>query len=666
MGMKRRIAIAIFSTLVLPALALTQTSGESPVHWSAKPPVEPVRAGAKFEVKLEATIDDNWHMYSATQQPPPIATRFKLLSSGPFEIAGAIKQSQPKTEFDPNFGIPTEIFAGGAEFWVPISVAVSAKPGDYDLSIQAYYQVCDDKSCLPPKGVPVSFKIKVAPGSAVAPQAATGSPGTATPLQADQQLSSQPSAALPQVPGAAAVTSSPVGTAAEVQRARASGFLPFLWLAMTMGALSLATPCVFPMIPITVSYFTKSAETNRASGLRLALVYCLGIIFTFTGLGLGLAAVLGATGLNQFAANPWVNLLITAVFLGFALNLFGLYQIGIPASVLTRLSKAGSGSGYASTLLMGLTFTLTSFTCTVPFVGTVLVATSQGDWLWPAMGMLGFSVIFAAPFFVLALVPRLLVSLPKSGGWLNSVKVTMGFLEVAAAMKFISNVDLVWRWHIFTREVVLSIWLATCVLTAIYLLGKFRLPYDSAIDHLGVMRMTAALVFLAMGFYLFTGLMGASLGEIDAFLPPRTAGAFTLTGGSHGQELSWHTDLGGALAQARQERKLVFVDFTGYTCTNCRWMEANTFTLPDVYASLQKYVRLQLYTDGDGKQYEENQAYQKEKFGTVALPLYAVLDAQGNKLATFPGMTRDAAEFVRFLNGPLAVPPRQAIEEEKQ
>jgi thiol:disulfide interchange protein DsbD len=309
---------------------------------------------------------------------------------------------------------------------------------------------------------------------------------------------------------------------------------------------------------------------------------------------------------------------------------------------------------------MGLTFTLTSFTCTVPFVGTVLVATSQGDWLWPAMGMLGFSVVFAAPFFVLALVPHLLVSLPKSGGWLNSVKVTMGFLEVAAAMKFISNVDLVWRWHIFTREVVLSIWLATCVLAAIYLLGKFRLPYDSPIEHLGVMRMTAALVFLAMGFYLFTGLMGASLGEVDAFLPPRTAGAFTLTGSSHGAELNWHTNLASALAQAREDHKLVFVDFTGYTCTNCRWMEANIFPLPDVYSSLQKYVRLQLYTDGDGKEYEENQTYQKENFGTVALPFYAILDAQGNKLATFPGMTRNAAEFVRFLSGPLAVAAEQA------
>jgi thiol:disulfide interchange protein DsbD len=434
---------------------------------------------------------------------------------------------------------------------------------------------------------------------------------------------------------------------------------------MTMGALSLATPCVFPMIPITVSFFTKQAETTRASGIRQALVYSFGIIFTFTGLGLGLAALLGATGINQFAANPWVNLAITAVFLGFALNLFGLYQIGIPSSLLTKLSKTGSGSGYASALLMGLTFTLTSFTCTVPFVGTVLVATSQGDWLWPAMGMLGFSVVFAAPFFILALLPRMLVALPKSGGWLNSVKVTMGFLEVAAAMKFVSNVDLVWQWHIFTRETVLCIWIATAVLATVYLLGKFRLPHDSPMEHLGVLRMTAALLFLAIGFYLFTGLMGASLGEIDAFLPPRTAGAFAFTGGAHGQELSWNTNLEGALAQARQENKLVFVDFTGYTCTNCRWMEANIFPLPAVNTTLQKYIRLQLYTDGEGKQYQENQAYQKEKFGTVALPLYAILDAQGNRLSTFPGMTRNAQEFVRFLNAPLALPAQQSTEADK-
>jgi thiol:disulfide interchange protein len=246
-------------------------------------------------------------------------------------------------------------------------------------------------------------------------------------------------------------------------------------------------------------------------------------------------------------------------------------------------------------------------------------------------------------------VPRMLVAMPKSGAWLNSVKVTMGFLEVAAAMKFVSNVDLVWHWGIFTREVVLCVWLATAVLGALYLLGKFRLPHDGPVESLGVMRMSAALLFVAIGFYLFTGLMGASLGELDAFLPPRTAGAFALTGGPQGQDLTWHTNLDAALDQARQEQKLVFVDFTGYTCTNCRWMEANIFTLPAVQAGLRKFARLQLYTDGEGKEYEDNQAYQKENFGTVALPLYAILDAQGNKLATFPGMTRNAGEFLRFL-----------------
>ena len=584
-------------------------------------------------MKLEAKIDGEWHLYSATTPPGgPNPTRFTLLSGEPFQISGAIRQSKPTTKFDPNFGIPTEFFSGGAEFWIPLKAAPTAAAGEYDARLQVVFQVCDDKVCLPPTMVPLPVNIKVAGTAQTAAQA---------PPPPAQEAASRP-----------ARESLPTGTTAEVQQARSSGFWPFLWLAMTMGAISLATPCVFPMIPITVSYFTKSAETRKSGGIGLALVYCFGIIFTFTGLGLGLAALLGATGINQFAANPWVNLLITAIFLGFALNLFGLFQMGVPSSVLTSLSKAG-GTGYVQALLMGLTFTLTSFTCTVPFVGTVLVATSQGDWLWPALGMLGFSVVFAAPFFALALLPRLLTALPRSGGWLNSVKVTMGFLEVAAAMKFISNVDLVWHWSIFTREVVLAIWLAIAVVAAVYLLGKIRLPHDSPIEGLGVTRMLWAISFLAMGFYLFTGLIGGSLGELDAFLPPRTAGELTLTG-ARGQELTWNTSLDSALEQARVQQKPVFVDFTGYTCTNCRWMEANIFPLPAVHTQLEKFVRLQLYTDGAGKQYEENQRYQKEKFGTVALPLYAILDGQGNKIAAFAGMTRKPEEFLRFLNTPFA------------
>jgi thiol:disulfide interchange protein DsbD len=269
--------------------------------------------------------------------------------------------------------------------------------------------------------------------------------------------------------------------------------------------------------------------------------------------------------------------------------------------------------------------------------------------------MLGFSVVFAAPFFALALLPRLLTSLPRSGAWLNSVKVTMGFLEVAAAMKFVSNVDLVWHWRIFTREVVLAIWLAIAVMAAIYLLGKFRLPHDGPIENLGVVRMLWAIFFLAVAFYLFTGLIGGTLGELDAFLPPRTSGERMITGGGRaGPELSWHTTLDSALEEARARRKLVFVDFTGYTCTNCRWMEANIFPLPAVHSRLEDFVRLQLYTDGAGKQYDDNQRYQKESFGTVALPLYAILDAQGAKIAIFPGMTRKPEEFIRFLNSPFS------------
>ncbi len=671
--MKRLPALVLLWTLGCACCVYAQQTNDSPVHWRPVAPAGSVKPGETIDVEIEATIDGGWHLYSATQPPGgPNPTRFSLLSGDPFQISGAVRQSQPTTQFDANFGVQTEFFSARAGFWIPLKAAAAARAGEYDVRLQVVFQVCNDQVCLPPTKIPLPVKIKVAePGQGSMPSAspseAKARPAATEPASAAGSTSAGPaqseSAAArarasttpsPSSPAPAAISARevrPAGTAAEVQEARSSGFWPFLWLAMTMGAISLATPCVFPMIPITVSYFTKSAETRTSGTIGLALVYCFGIIFTFTGLGLGLAALLGATGINQFAANPWVNLLITAIFMGFALNLFGLFQIGVPSSVLTRLSNTAGKGGYAQALLMGLTFTLTSFTCTVPFVGTVLVATSQGDWLWPALGMLGFSVVFAAPFFGLALLPRLLTSLPRSGGWLNSVKVTMGFLEVAAAMKFVSNVDLVWHWKIFTREVVLAIWLAIAITATVYLLGKIRLPHDSPVESLGVVRMLWAIFFLALGFFLFTGLIGGSLGELDAFLPPRTSGGFTLTGsGMRGQEITWNTSLDAALEQARLQQKLIFVDFTGYTCTNCRWMEANIFPLPAVQAQLEKFVRLQLYTDGAGKQYEDNQRYQKEQFGTVALPLYAILDVQGKKLATFPGMTRRPEEFLRFLN----------------
>ena len=402
-----------------------------------------------------------------------------------------------------------------------------------------------------------------------------------------------------------------------------------------MGALSLLTPCVFPMVPITVSYFTKHAESTRARAAGSAALYGLGIVLTFTVFGSVLAAVAGAAGLNRFAANPWVNLAITALFLIFALNLFGLYELRLPAGVLTRLDGMSRrrGTSAAGTLLMALTFTVTSLTCTAAFIGTLLVVAAQGEWQRPIAGLLAYSATFALPFVALAMAPQLVSQLPRSGPWLARVKVVMGFLEIAAAMKFLSNADLVWSWGIFTRGVVLIAWIATALGLVAYLLA--RRP--------GAGRLAAALATLAFAVWLGTGVSGRRLGELEAFLPPATVHAAS-------SELTWITnDLDAALAEARASKRLVIIDFTGYTCTNCRWMEANMFPRPEVRAALDTFVRARLYTDGQGPVYEQQQRFQQDRFQTVALPLYAIVDPDRRPVATFAGLTRDQDEFLRFL-----------------
>ena len=280
------------------------------------------------------------------------------------------------------------------------------------------------------------------------------------------------------------------------------------------------------MIPITVSYFTNHAGRNRAKAVKLATVYSLGIIGTFTILGMLLAIFVGAAGINLFAANPWVNIINRRQFFCFSHLIFSArMKSPFRRGILTKLdklreAKKAKAAELSARCLMGLTFTLTSFTCTSPFVGTILVSASNGAWQLPLVGMLAFSTVFALPFFVLALAPQLVSSLPRAGGWMNSVKVAMGFLEVAAAMKFISNVDLIWHWGIFTRPVVLAIWIAIGVILAIYLLGKFQLPHDSKPERIGAVRLMSAILSLAISFYLLTGLFGAKLGELESFLPP--------------------------------------------------------------------------------------------------------------------------------------------------
>jgi thiol:disulfide interchange protein DsbD len=299
---------------------------------------------------------------------------------------------------------------------------------------------------------------------------------------------------------------------------------------------------------------------------------------------------------------------------------------------------------------MGLAFSLTSFTCTAPLVGTILVAASQGKLFYPIIGMLAFSSVFALPFFILAVAPRLLHSLPRSGNWMNSVKVVMGFLEIGAAIKFLSNADLIWGWGIFSREVVIAGWIALSILIFLYLLGVFRLKHDTDGNKIGLIRLLNAFLFIVLGFYLLTGLFGRRLGEIESFLPPMKQTASTTIEQTASGELTWIiNDFQAALAKARAERKNVFVDFTGYTCTNCRWMEANIFPQPAIRNELEKFVRVQLFTDGEGEPYEGFQKMQEERFGTVALPLYAIVSPEDKILAKFEGLTRNPEEFVSFL-----------------
>lgn len=421
----------------------------------------------------------------------------------------------------------------------------------------------------------------------------------------------------------------------------------FLWLAVSTGVLSLLTPCVFPMVPVTVAYF--SAPEKQSSAFKRAALFGIGIVSTFTILGLVLAAVFGAAGLNRFAAHPTVNLVLAGLFLVFAASLFGWLDLGLPSkavNIADRSAREMSRGSSVGALVMGAVFTLTSVTCTAPFVGTLLVLAAQGSWQMPIVGMVVYSTAFALPFVLLAMAPRFVHTLPRAGEWLVALRVMIGLLEVGAAVKFASNADMVLGWGVFTRPVVLVLWTILAVIGALYL---FRRRQNRAVER----RTPGALIpvggALLVAAWLGSGVGGRSLSEIEAFLPPQQPNIASLASGG-GQTPTWIlNDYDRALTAARASGKLVFIDFTGYTCTNCRWMEANIFSRPDVGAELGQFVLARLYTDGDGEMYERQQSFQEQTFGTVALPLYAIVGGDGKTVASFSGLTRDPSEFIAFL-----------------
>ena len=584
------------------------------------------RPGEVAHVLIKASMDDEWHIYALENAGEgPVASRIKI-SGDIVDEQGLIEHREPIEKFDEGFGVKTRFFKGTTDFRVPIRIKEDSPIGETTLSVYMLYQVCNESLCYPPAEVNIDASIIIEDG----------------PVR--KEFSEF-------VPKRTVSSSSEIN----LDDAIAAGFWSFVLLSISMGFLALLTPCVFPMIPITVSFFTHQGELEDQKPLNQAIVYTLGIVATFSILGMILAVTLGATGANQLAANPWVNLFIGSLFVYFALSLFGAYEIQLPQSLRQLSLDQEKRGGYIGTLFMAVTFTLTSFTCTVQFVGLLLVAASQGQWFWPLLGMIVFSTAFAAPFFFLALFPQYLAKMPKSGGWLNSVKVVMGFLELAAAFKFFSNTDLVWGWGFFTFNSVLAIWTMIMFFTGLYLLGKIQLPHDSKLESLGVARMMLSLFFLTFSLYMGTGLFGRPIhGMIYSYLPPKLEKEFSAVDKDNNTEkLIWYSNLEQAFTEAKLVEKPIFLDFTGYTCTNCRWMETNIFTLKDVEDRFNELILVHLYTDG-GENHKEYQQYEIERFGTAALPYYVILSPQDEVLATFPGLTRDVDEFLDFLDKGLA------------
>ena len=585
-----------------------------------------VRPGEVAYIQVEANMDDEWHIYALKNAGEgPVASRIKV-DGNIVEKQGLIEHREPTEKYDEGFGVNTRFFNGTTVFRVPVKIKEDAPIGKTSLSVYMLYQVCNESLCYPPAEVNINASLIIDDG----------------PVRKEYS----------EFISARSVSSS---SEINLDDAIAAGFWSFVLLSISMGFLALLTPCVFPMIPITVSFFTHQGELENQKPLNQALVYTLGIVATFSILGMILAITLGAAGANQLAANPWVNLFIGALFVYFALSLFGAYEIQLPQS-LRQLSLAQEKrGGYIGTLFMAVTFTLTSFTCTVQFVGLLLVAASQGQWFWPLLGMIVFSTAFATPFFFLALFPQYLAKMPKSGGWLNSVKVVMGFLELAAAFKFFSNTDLVWGWGVFTFNSVLSIWTVIMFFTGLYLLGKIQLPHDSKLESLGVTRMMLSLFFLTFSLYMGTGLFGRPIhGMIYSYLPPKLEKDFSaIDKDNNVEKLIWYSDLEQAFTEAKLIEKPIFIDFTGYTCTNCRWMETNIFTLQEVEDRFNEMILVHLYTDA-GENHKEYLRYEIERFGTAALPYYVILSPHDEVLATFPGLTRDVNEFLDFIDKGLA------------
>ncbi|HWD97693.1 MAG TPA: cytochrome c biogenesis protein CcdA, partial [Bryobacteraceae bacterium] len=604
-----------FAAIALLGVCFGQTAEKfNHAQWTAEFTTASAAPGGEATAKLAVHIDPEWHMYSLTTPPGPIPTTIRAIDS-PAVASVTYFEPPPVRKYDPNFKADTETYEGDQTFYARVRLNKSVPAGPVTVTFEPRYQTCSGTSCIPPRTRRITATLNIDPSvSAVAANIPSG------------------------------YTEAKLGTAVNAAGASAqnSGLGAFLALAFGFGLAAIFTPCVFPMIPITMSYFV-----GQRGGFGQAVLFCIGIIVLFTGLGLIATLALGPAGVVQLGSNPWVNGFIALVFFIFGLSLLGAFEITIPSALLTKLNTASGRGGIAGTLLMGLTFALASFACVGPFMGTLLAASVQGGKLRPALGMVVFASGLALPFFLLALFPKWLQKLPRSGEWLARVKVVMGFVVLAAMLKYLYSLDAVLQTGWLTRERFLAAWVVLLAMAGLYLLGFLRLPGVSRDSEVGVARLLIGMLFVICGLSLIPGMFGTRLGDLEAYIPPPEGGG----------ELNWiENDLNTAFAKAKTESKLVLVNFTGYACTNCHWMKANMFTRPEIAPAMKNLVLVDLYTDGTDAASEANQKLEEDKFQTVAIPFYVLYDADRNVLATFPGLTHSSQEYLAFLNSKPAAP----------
>ena len=662
----------LFPFVLLLFAVAVQAQIQDPVKFNSE---LKILAADEAEVVFTAAIDKGWHVYSTDLgDGGPISATFNVEKISGAEVVGKLKPvGKEISTFDKLFEMKVRYFENTAQFVQKLKLT----GGAYQIEGYLEYGACNDENCLPPTQVPFKFSGKAEGAAKEAAAAAAETKAEEQPAKQEAVSGTAPVAA---IGGADGPTEINVADKADLWKPVISELqslgettsqedMSWIYIFITGfagGLLALFTPCVWPIIPMTVSFFLKRSK-DKKKGIRDAWTYGASIVVIYVTLGLAITLVFGASALNALSTNAVFNILFCLMLVVFAASFFGAFEITLPSKWSTAVdSKAEATSGLLSIFLMAFTLSLVSFSCTGPIIGFLLVQVSTtGSVVAPAIGMLGFAIALALPFTLFALFPSWLKSMPKSGGWMNIIKVTLGFLELAFALKFLSVADLAYGWRILDRETFLALWIVLFALLGFYLLGKIKFPHDDDDSKVSVPRFFMALASLAFAVYMVPGLWGAPLKAVSAFAPPMQTQDFNLYNNEVHAKFDDY-DLG--MEYARQHGKPVMLDFTGYGCVNCRKMELAVWTNPKVSDIINNdYVLITLYVDnktplpspvkivengtertlrtvGDKWSY-----LQRVKFGANAQPFYVLIDNEGKPLNKSYSYDEDIPKYIEFL-----------------